>query len=123
MEKKRRVEFIEYDGKYPNLCHGVLTVRIDGYVVKFGHNYDFGNVGISNNGGEIFKDEVGCPHEEAFWRSGGDVWFDKDGNDHVETGEWLLSPDELNAKYWDVADELIDVVNENVPYGCCGGCA
>ena len=30
--------------------------------------------------------------------------------------------EELDEKYWDFADELIEVFNANVAEGCCGGC-
>lgn len=30
------IEFISYDGKYPNLCSGVLTLRVDGQIRQFG---------------------------------------------------------------------------------------
>lgn len=29
------VEFVSYDGDYPNLCSGILKLRIDGKVVEF----------------------------------------------------------------------------------------
>ena len=29
------IEFISYDGKYPNLCSGVLTLRVDGQIRQF----------------------------------------------------------------------------------------
>ena len=120
--KIKRVEFIEYTGKYPNLCNGVLTVKIDGEIVKFGHNYDSENIEHSEDGAMIFRAEIGCPHEDEFWSSGGYVWFDNDWGAHVETDEWVLLEDELAHKYWDIADELIAVFNMNVPFGCCGGC-
>lgn len=28
------VEFVSYTGEYPNLCSGILTVKIDGEIVK-----------------------------------------------------------------------------------------
>ena len=39
------VQFISYTGRYPNLCSGVLTLKIDGEICHFGHepysyNYD-----------------------------------------------------------------------------------
>jgi hypothetical protein len=30
------IEFVSYNGKYPNLCSGKLTVKIDGKEVSFG---------------------------------------------------------------------------------------
>lgn len=31
------IKFISYTGKYPNLCSGVLTLEIDGRIIKFGN--------------------------------------------------------------------------------------
>ena len=25
----RKIEFVEYTGKYPNLCSGILTIKVD----------------------------------------------------------------------------------------------
>lgn len=36
----KKIEFVDYNGEYPTLCSGVLTVLIDGKEYKFGHNYD-----------------------------------------------------------------------------------
>lgn len=60
----KRVEFVSYTGIYPNRCRGVLTVKIDGEIVKFGHNYD--NVGFDDDGNLMFKDEIDCPNQEPF---------------------------------------------------------
>lgn len=51
--------------------------------------------------------------------SGGCVWFDNDWNDHVERGAWGVKVPERFKSY---AEEIVKVVNDNVPYGCCGGC-
>lgn len=32
---REHVEFVSYTGKYPNLCNGTLTLRIDGKEVRF----------------------------------------------------------------------------------------
>ena len=29
------IEFVSYNGKYPNLCSGVLTLRVDGQIRQF----------------------------------------------------------------------------------------
>ena len=51
--------------------------------------------------------------------SGGSVWFSSDWEDHVESGPWTVNvPDDLLH----LRREIEDVVNDNVPWGCCGGC-
>ena len=114
------IKFIEYTGKYPNLCSGVLTVEIDGKEYKFGHDvgdYDFKKRRYKND------------NFEQFWSPGGRVERDEDWNMWTEGNEWQLS-----YYYWEKADDkhpqwvidilpkLLKVFNENVPYGCCGGC-
>lgn len=85
------VEFVSYDGEFPNLCRGELVLRIEGKEVN-----------------------LGC-----CLCSGGRVWFDSDWREHVESGEWSVDVPEEFAQY---ADEIVEVVNDNVPGGCCGGC-
>lgn len=87
------IKFISYDGSYPNLCSGTLVIEV------FGVKFELQNVLVS----------------------GGHVWFDDNYDEHVETGSWELSydfPEELEP----FRKEIRDLVNENVPYGCCGGC-
>lgn len=96
MEPKT-VEFISYDGAYPSLCSGTLVVRILGNIVKFGYGED----------------------NPPFWQSGGCIDYTFLG---VEVGAWKLDIGELADKYKPYAQELIKVFNENVEYGCCGGC-
>ena len=85
---------IKYTGEYPNLCSGKLTV----YVGK--RKWNFGEYCLS---------------------TGGRVWFDKECNEHVEHGEWTITkypkkfPKELKNK-------VEELVNNQIPYGCCGGC-
>lgn len=52
-------------------------------------------------------------------RSGGRVWFDDNWGDHVETGPWSIALPEEIRQY---KDEIEEIVNEKVPWGCCGGC-
>lgn len=47
------VKFINYDGKYPCLCYGVLTVEIDG------KKYDLDNILISGGFTDWQADIVG----------------------------------------------------------------
>ena len=90
----KRVEFISYDGKYPNLCRGTLVLKINNKTVKF----------------------------DNCLRSGGRVWFDDDWDEHVETGRWSVYSDEIPEEYKHLIEEITDVVNDNVECGCCGGC-
>lgn len=86
------VEFVSYNGRYPNYCSGKLVLRIDGKEVTF-------------------PDYCMC--------SGGSVWFDDELDEHVECGEWTVDVPEEYVQFY---DEIQNCVNENVPCGCCGGC-
>ena len=66
---------------------------------------------------------------DGFWTSGGNVCRDKDWSMWAEEGKWelcLYDWEKVDDKHpqWviDIFPELIEVFNENVPYGCCGGC-
>lgn len=93
-EENPSVVFKSYTGDYPNLCSGDLTLVIDGEEVTFG-------------------DSKNAPYD-SFWHSGG--WFG-DGE-----GEWEIDYLEIPEKYRKYAREIDEVINENIPYGCCGGC-
>ena len=86
------VEFVSYDGDYPNLCRGDLVLRIDGIEVDF---------------------------PRYCMSSGGDVWFDDEWDEHVDCGRWSV---DVPNEYAHLRKEIEDCVNANVPYGCCGGC-
>lgn len=86
------VEFVSYNGKFPNLCRGTLVIKV--------------------NGEKIALKNYLC--------SGGECWFDEYRNGHVETGDWRLSQLPNNLEPY--REEILKVVNENVPHGCCGGC-
>ncbi len=52
--------------------------------------------------------------------SGGSVWFGPDWEDHTEHGEWGIDfPEDFPCEY---KEYITDWVNENVSWGCCGGC-
>lgn len=90
------VKFISYTGKFPCLCMGQLTLEIDGKTVTFG------------DGGDHY----------SFWSSGGGITADYENY----YGKWEIEEDELSEEYRKYAKEIDKVFNENVPYGCCGGC-
>ena len=105
-----KIEFVDYDGHYPNLCRGVLILRIDDKIYSFGGCH------------RIDRDFLSRQFY-SFWDTGGGAWIDDNGDEHIEEGKWVLSED---AKLPDFLkgheQELIDIMNNNVPYGCCGGC-
>ena len=108
------IKFVSYTGKYPNLCSGVLTVEIDGKEYKFGHesgDYDFDKRCYKNN------------NFDKFWISGGSICRDKNWSMWSEEGKWELCVDDKYPQWViDIFPKLIELFNENVPYGCCGGC-
>ena len=53
------VEFVSYNGKFPNLCRGTLVIKVNGEEISL----------------------------ENYLISGGQCWFDKDRADHVESGD------------------------------------
>lgn len=93
----RLVKFISYTGKYPNLCNGILTLEIDGKEVRFGGGLSYA----------------------SFWYSGGGLLPDRKG---TYEGEWIIDVDQIPAIYRKYAREIDEVFNENVEWGCCGGC-
>jgi len=94
--KERHIEFVSYDGEYPNLCRGTLTLKINDQMVTFGS-------AESNFG--------------RFWYSSGGITSDYT----AYSGEWEIHEELLPKQFRKYAAE-IDNFNENVEFGCCGGC-
>lgn len=88
------VEFIDYTGKWPNLCSGTLTLEIEGEVVRF--SYEQGN---------------------RFWYSGGCCQ-----GFNIIREPWIIDRNDIPEKYRKYYYEIVHVFNENVEWGCCGGC-
>ena len=87
---------IEYDGDYPNLCSGHLIVYIDDIKYNFGWN---------------------C------LSSGGGVSFAEDCSEVVTSGPWGLIEDSIPSDFpKDRLPELMNIINSEIPQGCCGGC-
>lgn len=89
-----KLEFVSYNGAYPNLCSGQLVLKLNGDEI-------------------IFPDDC--------LSSGGSVSFTEDWDEIVSQGNWSISrfpqgfPEELKK-------EAEKIVNDNIPMGCCGGC-
>lgn len=97
----KHVEFVDYNGKCPCLCMGTLTLNIDGKFVRFGQQEKY----------------------NTFWDSGGECGFNNDyTEDYIIENEWVINIDDLPDEYKKYAEEIDNVFNENIPYGCCGGC-
>ena len=105
--KIRSVEFLSYTGKYPNLCSGTLTIKVDGETWCFNDNLS------------LCK---GANTGHSFWHSGGSCTIREDGEDNVEKKEWIIDELELPKELRPLAEEIDYVFNKNVRYGCCGGC-
>ena len=93
MDNNVKIEFLGYDGAYPCLCYGTLKIRVNGKL------YCLENALIS--GGRVTHD---------------DNWdFD------VETGDWEVDLTQF-PKLEKYKEQITELVNNNVPKGCCGGC-
>lgn len=96
VEEIREIEIVSYSGEYPNLCSGLLTVRMDGRIFTFG-----GHPLVS--GGSVD------------WQT-----------DELNKGAWTFTPRKSDILAAGISDEDIAkierMVNENVQLGCCGGC-
>ena len=105
------IKFISYTGEYPNLCNGVLTVEIDGKIIQFGWEYSV----------KELKQE---DRYDSFWTSGGCCGFRNDYSEsYIERNKWGFSYDaDKVIPDWIDKEELLKVFNENVEFGCCGGC-
>ena len=54
--------------------------------------------------------------------SGGSVWFDEDWDEHVEDGPWGIDEDALPNELKPHIKKVVQVINNSIPWGCCGGC-
>lgn len=120
--KNNRVKFVSYTGRYPNLCSGVLTLEIDGTQYKFGHNCMNHHFDEKKKKWVYTDEDEHNPNFDSFWHSGGSCYFVKDYQDIVETNEWHINVEELPEKIKELAEEIDIVFNDNVTWGCCGGC-
>lgn len=101
----KHVEFVSYDGKFPNLCTGKLVLRIDGKPYTF--YFDTRKPGVDYG---------------SFWHSSGCVMADAEWNFTVTQRPWEFNEEALPHEFKKYADEIFDAFSENVEPGYCGGC-
>jgi hypothetical protein len=89
-----KMKFISYDGKYPNLCSGKLIIKIEE------KDWEFPKYSLS---------------------SGGSVSFTKDWDPNITDGPWSINnwPEGFPE---DKKIEVIEMINDEISHGCCGGC-
>lgn len=105
--KKYDIEFVSYDSPPFALCFGKLVVKINGVKHTFDGYRSYGKY-----------------RHPKFWTSGGSVTFDKDYIDHVTQKPWKLDAkkEDYPSDIWKAIPHILKVMNEHVPFGCCGGC-
>lgn len=105
------IEFISYDGDFPNLCRGTLVICVKEYAEDFNSCVEKNHMGYKEY------------HLKDVLVSGGSCGFKNDyTEDYCYQGAWDVNeynlPDELKP----FKKQIKKLVNENVPLGCCGGC-
>jgi hypothetical protein len=93
LSAKYNVEFVSYSGKFPSLCYGDLVFKWNG------KEWTINNL---SSGGSL------------------------DENWHASSGDWKIKdrdwpedfPEDPNLR-----KAVVQMVNDNVPPGCCGGCS
>lgn len=90
-----KLKFVSYDGRYPSLCSGTLTIK-DEISGQFYH--------LTN----VLKSGGKCSAHTGGRRS---------------TGPWCIYKDELPKELVPYIKDIQKLVNDNVEHGCCGGCS
>lgn len=49
--------------------------------------------------------------------SGGHIW-----DEEVGCGPWTINEYKFPEKYQHLESEILEIINDNIPWGCCGGC-
>jgi len=117
MTNKPKIEFVSYSGSYPNLCRGKLVIKIDGKNVSFGKTKKFWG----------WEKEDELAEHPSFWVSGGCCGFDGDYSEsYVCPGDWemedCIHEKDYPNEIWNLLPKILELMNDHVPCGCCGGC-
>lgn len=90
-----KIEFVSYTGKWPVLCSGEFTFKINGKQYTIENLISGGRIGFKHGYG---------------------------GEEYIEKGPWSLHEDSLPDELKPCKRLITKMVNENVEQGCCGGC-
>lgn len=120
----KKIAFVSYDGEYPNLCSGVLILKIDGIEYKFGHHYMNHHYIPSEKRWGFTDEPQEKPNYPGFWISGGNILCNEDYDYDIEYGPWKYNGDldEYEEFTPEMIEEFMKLFNSNVQEGCCGGC-
>ena len=126
------IEFVSYEGKFPNLCEGLLVVRIDGRLYAFSPYYDSMYRSFWNrfNRTEALEDDSITKVSGFYLRSGGYIDWGEDGeNPKIVKRKWIIDDKAMKLENGvrfilsgKQKSELEKVINQNIELGCCGGC-
>lgn len=90
-----KIEFIKYTGKWPTLCSGDLYFKVNDKKYKIGGLFPGGEVGFKGG---------------------------YSGESYIKKGPWRLPDYNFSEELKPYKRLITKMVNENVEYGCCGGC-
>lgn len=127
------IEFVSYEGKFPNLCEGLLVVRIDGRLYAFS---PYSNESLYRsfwnrfNRTEALEDDSITKVSGFYLRSGGYIDWGEDGeNPKIVKRKWIIDDKAMKLENGvrfilsgEQKSELEKVINQNIELGCCGGC-
>jgi len=115
-----KIEFISYDGEYPNLCRGILKLKIDNEIYTFGEFREY-----DRTTGKLIPSSTPNSYP-SFWVSGGEAgvhFYEDSSESYCYTGSWLFEDNrDLPEIVRQNKEEIMECFNENVRHGCCGGC-
>lgn len=118
---------------FTNLCEGLLVVRIDGRLYAFSPYSDrFMDRGFwsRDNRTEILEDDSITKVFGFYLESGGRIdWDDKGENPKIIQGKWIIDDKSMKLENGvrfilsgEQKSELEKMINQNIEFGCCGGC-
>ena len=127
------IEFVSYDGKFPTLCESLLVVRIDARLYAFSPYQNesmyrsFWNR-LDRMG--VLEDDSITKVSGFYLRSGGYIDWGEDGeNPKIVKGKWIIDDKAMKLENGErfilsgeQKSELEKVINQNIEFGCCGGC-